>query len=156
MVDWRPLFRDSVAFFITIVVTYFVMATGSEVLWYEALMMMLLYAGYIFMMVFNDRLMVALDNSGKQSPIVSSQHTNSNSFALFLSPQPILQRSSSPVERKSPQRTLRPHLVQWPRSHLGGRMRPHNNRSARFPSLRTRGWPVSPLLRQQLLQVLPT
>ena len=89
------------AFFITIVVTYFVMATGFEVLWYEALIMMLLYACYILLMVFNDRLMAALDNTGKL-PLISfktNQPSNLRALCLFL--QLILLRNCSIVPRKS-------------------------------------------------------
>ena len=60
-IDWRPLVRDSVCYVISLIVIFFVILTGSEILWYEALLMMITYGAYIVLMKFNVHLMTFLE-----------------------------------------------------------------------------------------------
>jgi len=65
----------------SLVIIFFVIMTGDDVLWYEGLIMMILYAFYILMMKFNTQLMSCLDRGGESlifspfnglSPLISS------------------------------------------------------------------------------------
>ena len=54
--DWRPLFRDSAMYGLSIVV-FIGFSWDGKLTWYEALILLSLYATYIVIMKFNGRLM---------------------------------------------------------------------------------------------------
>lgn len=54
--DWRPLARDSVVYGLSIVL-FIGFAWDGQLEWYEALILLLLYIGYIVIMKFNHHLL---------------------------------------------------------------------------------------------------
>ena len=52
--------RDSICFVLSLITIFFAIITGQEILWYEALIMLVLYAGYIVLMRFNAKLMAIM------------------------------------------------------------------------------------------------
>jgi len=55
-IDYRPLIRDSIFFVITILVLFFVLATGNVVFWYEGLAMLFLYGVYIVLVKYSTKI----------------------------------------------------------------------------------------------------
>lgn len=57
--DWRPLFRDSVVYSISIAL-FIGFSWDGKLEWWEALILLLVYVGYIVLMKFNQYLVKGL------------------------------------------------------------------------------------------------
>lgn len=60
-IDWRPLVRDSV-FYGGSVMIFILFSWDGQFVWWESLLLLLLYVAYIITMKFNQRLLKFLDN----------------------------------------------------------------------------------------------
>ena len=54
-IDWYPITRDCLAYGLTVVILIFVLI-DEQVFWYESLLMVIVYMGYILLMYFNTSL----------------------------------------------------------------------------------------------------
>ncbi|XP_070577286.1 sodium/potassium/calcium exchanger 3-like [Ptychodera flava] len=110
---WWPLFRDSILYSLTVVALVLVLHDGA-VSWYESLIMLVMYGGYIVVMKFNPQIVEWIDkkkderkqkrkNKAKQEKMVKVDVDGHgcNSAMIPLEPVNNTPGASSPEEEKS-------------------------------------------------------
>lgn len=60
VIDWKPVFRDCLFYCLAIIVMVIVIS-DMKMEWYEGLIMVIIYAGYILFMVFNQRIFTKME-----------------------------------------------------------------------------------------------